>query len=116
MAPIQTDCRGGGRPALLYTGRKGQLVTLDLFDPRINNYNFIVSAESGAGKSFLLNNLCQQYFACGALIRIIDIGGSYRKLCTLRSEEHTSELQSLMRISYAVFCLKKKKTNKIITH
>src|SRR3546814_4677438 len=28
-----------------------------------------------------------------------------------RSEEHTSELQSLMRISYAVFCLKKKKTN-----
>src|SRR3546814_3637873 len=30
---------------------------------------------------------------------------------TLRSEEHTSELQSLMRISYAVFCLKKKTTN-----
>src|SRR3546814_5300285 len=30
---------------------------------------------------------------------------------TRRSEEHTSELQSLMRISYAVFCLKKKKTN-----
>src|SRR3546814_1496228 len=30
----------------------------------------------------------------------------------VRSEEHTSELQSLMRISYAVFCLKKKKTNK----
>src|SRR3546814_7673429 len=29
--------------------------------------------------------------------------------CKLRSEEHTSELQSLMRISYAVFCLKKKK-------
>src|SRR3546814_2571501 len=29
-----------------------------------------------------------------------------------RSEEHTSELQSLMRISYAVFCLKKKKTNR----
>src|SRR3546814_6457125 len=29
----------------------------------------------------------------------------------LRSEEHTSELQSLMRISYAVFCLKKKKNN-----
>src|SRR3546814_9468307 len=30
----------------------------------------------------------------------------------LRSEEHTSELQSLMRISYAVFCLKKKKVTK----
>src|SRR3546814_3221981 len=32
-----------------------------------------------------------------------------------RSEEHTSELQSLMRISYAVFCLKKKKTHKHYT-
>src|SRR3546814_9777448 len=31
--------------------------------------------------------------------------------CGGRSEEHTSELQSLMRISYAVFCLKKKKTS-----
>src|SRR3546814_2416809 len=31
----------------------------------------------------------------------------------MRSEEHTSELQSLMRISYAVFCLKKKKKQKI---
>src|SRR3546814_3719599 len=33
----------------------------------------------------------------------------------VRSEEHTSELQSLMRISYAVFCLKKKKQDKQIT-
>src|SRR3546814_5704620 len=33
-----------------------------------------------------------------------------RAQAVLRSEEHTSELQSLMRISYAVFCLKKKKT------
>src|SRR3546814_6384074 len=32
-----------------------------------------------------------------------------RSATTVRSEEHTSELQSLMRISYAVFCLKKKK-------
>src|SRR3546814_6791300 len=33
-----------------------------------------------------------------------------------RSEEHTSDLQSLMRISYAVFCLKKKKTKAYTTH
>src|SRR3546814_204687 len=38
-------------------------------------------------------------------------GGAHMKF---RSEEHTSELQSLMRISYAVFCLKKKKERKII--
>src|SRR3546814_5936917 len=37
-------------------------------------------------------------------------GGSIR-FTTPRSEEHTSELQSLMRISYAVFCLKKKNTH-----
>src|SRR3546814_4376028 len=35
---------------------------------------------------------------------------------TTRSEEHTSELQSLMRISYAVFCLKKKKYTTTNTH
>src|SRR3546814_10215392 len=35
-----------------------------------------------------------------------------RNLSRARSEEHTSELQSLMRISYAVFCLKKKTSNK----
>src|SRR3546814_6386809 len=34
---------------------------------------------------------------------------SFQRTWTVRSEEHTSELQSLMRISYAVFCLKKKK-------
>src|SRR3546814_2627133 len=37
---------------------------------------------------------------------------SFAKMEIERSEEHTSELQSLMRISYAVFCLKKKKTKK----
>src|SRR3546814_9542648 len=36
------------------------------------------------------------------------------KRTVTRSEEHTSELQSLMRISYAVFCLKKKKIHNII--
>src|SRR3546814_7914560 len=45
----------------------------------------------------------------GKLDRAEDVGlkGGTRQP---RSEEHTSELQSLMRISYAVFCLKKKKT------
>src|SRR3546814_8918213 len=53
----------------------------------------------------------------GALV----LGGGMAVLIAVpanaRSEEHTSELQSLMRISYAVFCLKKKKlNNKITTH
>src|SRR3546814_1630021 len=41
------------------------------------------------------------------------VGMSPAEALASRSEEHTSELQSLMRISYAVFCLKKQKT---ITH
>src|SRR3546814_8842249 len=48
----------------------------------------------------------------GATERPILLHGPFTHL---RSEEHTSELQSLMRISYAVFCLKKTTTN-IITH
>src|SRR3546814_3846122 len=43
----------------------------------------------------------------GAAARLHDHG--FRSRIGARSEEHTSELQSLMRISYAVFCLKKKK-------
>src|SRR3546814_3898467 len=44
------------------------------------------------------------------------IGNSMVRGISGRSEEHTSELQSLMRISYAVFCLKKKKTKPIYSH
>src|SRR3546814_9198182 len=43
----------------------------------------------------------------------VSLQGDYGKPST-RSEEHTSELQSLMRISYAVFCLKK--TKSVMTH
>src|SRR3546814_8941922 len=39
------------------------------------------------------------------------VAGPDPDACRARSEEHTSELQSLMRISYAVFCLKKKNTH-----
>src|SRR3546814_4199635 len=42
-------------------------------------------------------------------------GQQWPRAAVIRSEEHTSELQSLMRISYAVFCLKKKK-NMYRTH
>src|SRR3546814_7639338 len=42
-----------------------------------------------------------------------EVGGCLNDVFqSIRSEEHTSELQSLMRISYAVFCLKKKKKTK----
>src|SRR3546814_2500685 len=43
-----------------------------------------------------------------------EIEGGNRRLLHQKSEEHTSELQSLMRISYAVFCLKKKTSSTAI--
>src|SRR3546814_1409966 len=59
--------------------------------------------ESGSGKSVTLRTLLRLHSA-----KKTRIAGH------VRSEEHTSELQSLMRISYAVFCSKKKINNKIM--
>src|SRR3546814_4748298 len=60
--------------------------------------------------------LAQEFLDLG---QVSDARGDEEALATAimlaRSEEHTSELQSLMRISYAVFCLKKK-TTKIDSH
>src|SRR3546814_5184173 len=53
---------------------------------------------------------CQVEDGCDAIVDDVVIDIARRNLTADgRSEEHTSELQSLMRISYAVFCLKKKK-------
>src|SRR3546814_7191648 len=49
---------------------------------------------------------------CSAAVGEPIVGGDQAHRRGRRSEEHTSELQSLMRISYAVFCLKTKKQNK----
>src|SRR3546814_9398408 len=65
---------------------------------RINMRFVITGAASGIGRS------CAELLAAGEAI-----AGEHQMLLADRSEEHTSELQSLMRISYAVFCLKKKK-------
>src|SRR3546814_3716309 len=57
-----------------------------------------------SGKSVLQSSAV----SAGGLLGLLFALGRLRR--KVRSEEHTSELQSLMRISYAVFCLKKKKT------
>src|SRR3546814_6345483 len=59
---------------------------------------------------FPYTTLFRSPVARGGGVRAADRRAVYRaQPRRLRSEEHTSELQSLMRISYAVFCLKKKK-------
>src|SRR3546814_2112671 len=52
----------------------------------------------------------------GRLLGLLDGDGRQQHRQSARSEEHTSELQSLMRISYAVFCLKKKKSTTFTQH
>src|SRR3546814_10369098 len=60
------------------------------------------AARRQAGLRLAVEALAEQHLARAKGIGRVDDGN-------VRSEEHTSELQSLMRISYAVFCLKKKK-------
>src|SRR3546814_10860164 len=73
-----------------------------------------IRAGGGHGRACAILS-AQQLDACDGRSRVARISrprGIRARLCRepYRSEEHTSELQSLMRISYAVFCLKKKIT------
>ena len=81
--PIQADFSGGCTPYNLFVGRKGQLISFDLFAPVSENFNALITATSGSGKSFLTNSICYNYYTAGSLIRIVDIGGSYKKLCNI---------------------------------
>jgi conjugal transfer ATP-binding protein TraC len=80
VMPIQADYFGTGSYALLFKGRKGQVIGFDLFAKGASNYNWYVAAPSGKGKSFFVNYLVYNYYAEGVKIRIVDIGGSYKKL------------------------------------
>src|SRR3546814_7367572 len=90
-----------------------------------NGYNLILSARRYGRLEKLSKRLSNDY---GILIQIMEVDVQNREDVInnggklpeewrhVRSEEHTSELQSLMRKSYAVFCLKKKtKTDPLIS-
>src|SRR3546814_6679376 len=67
------------------------------------------AAAYGSGYASGVWGTYRKWQALGAQVR----KGEHASLGVLRSDEHTSERQSLMRISYAVFCLKKIKTTQI---
>src|SRR3546814_8923071 len=71
--------------------------------PRIPRRSFISQAARPKPRAYVQRAICDLFLT-------IKIGKGRR------SEEHTSELQSLMRISYAVFCLKKKKNTTAILY
>src|SRR3546814_4888067 len=66
--------------------------------------------EIGADGNLAAEPGARQLFAEESPEAFLGVGCIAAQFSRARSEEHTSELQSLMRISYAVFCLKKKKT------
>ena len=66
--------------SLMLLTRRGEPATFDIYDSA-TNYNGIVFAEPGAGKSFLTQKIVSDYLAEGAKVWAIDAGRSYYKLC-----------------------------------
>src|SRR3546814_1416551 len=97
------------------TNVKGTIFTVQKALPLMGKGGSIILTGSSAGTTGA--PAFSVYSASKAAVRNLakswaeDLKGTGIRVNVLRSEEHTSELQSLMRISYAVFCLKKKKKN-----
>jgi conjugal transfer ATP-binding protein TraC len=77
--PIISDWSGTGTPQLTFMSRSGQIMNVDVFDSN-TNYNTVIVAASGSGKSFLTNDIITSYICSGAKVWAIDIGRSYEKL------------------------------------
>src|SRR3546814_3098085 len=82
--------------------------------PGLTWYNGSKGAAITLTKSMAAELAADHIRVC-AINPVIGETGLLETFMGVRSEEHTSELQSLMRISYAVFCLKKKKTTTVQT-
>lgn len=80
---VIAEWKGMGAPVLLLFGRRGQPALIDFYANKQGNYNFFASGVSGAGKSVFLNDLVAASRATGSLIRVIDVGYSYRNQCRL---------------------------------
>ena len=75
-------CGKNMSPVCLFHNRQGGLVSYDPFDAKnLPNFSSLVTGASGAGKSFLNNLVLCQYMTQKPMVFVIDIGGSYKKLC-----------------------------------
>ncbi|KDN94725.1 type IV secretion system protein TraC [Hydrogenovibrio marinus] len=83
FSPLLGEWKGTQNPVMTFVGRRGQLVTLDLFDNVQGGYNFCVVGGTGSGKSFFVQELLMSYRANQARIWIIDVGRSYENLCDI---------------------------------
>lgn len=81
--PLIAEWGGTASPLLMLSGRRGQLMFVDMFDNNQGNYNGAVVASSGSGKSFFLNEIVSSVVGTGGRSWIIDVGRSYERTCKL---------------------------------
>lgn len=82
LLPLYGPWPGHERASILLRSRMGSLVKFDPFAADLTNYNHVVSGGSGSGKSFMTNILLLQMLKENPKIFIVDIGGSYMKMCS----------------------------------
>lgn len=89
LVPVQGDWRGTSprQAGPLFVSRRGQLACFDLLQTTIN-YNFVIVAASGSGKSFLANEIVSDFLSKGGMARLIDVGRSYHRFCTVMGGEN----------------------------
>ena len=86
LLPLFADWKGASTPRVTLLSRSGQVTGIDLFDSS-TNYNGVIAAQSGSGKSFFANDLIYAYLAAGAQVWVIDIGRSYEKIASILGGE-----------------------------
>jgi len=84
MVMLQGDWQGTGpeHGGPLLISRKGRLASIDLLNTG-TNYNFVVVAQSGSGKSFVANELVCDFLSKNGIVRVIDVGRSYTRFCEI---------------------------------
>ncbi|MET4694472.1 type IV secretion system protein TraC [Endozoicomonas lisbonensis] len=80
LLPLFDDWPGHQEALLNLVSRRGQLMNLSLFESN-SNYNAIIAATSGAGKTVLVNEMISNILIRGGQCWALDIGEGYKKLC-----------------------------------
>ena len=83
LIPLQGEWKGTPTPAMLLTGRRGQLMTWCPFDNMAGNYNVCVVGRSGSGKSVFMQELMISTLGLGGRVFVLDVGRSFEKTCSL---------------------------------
>ncbi len=82
MLPVEADFAGTSDDCTsLFVGRKGQVAPFSFFTKSAINYNALIAASSGGGKSFLMNYFVHNAYRSGDILRVVDLGYSYKRIC-----------------------------------